>query len=160
MPLLIKLVQGTPVWVWGIFAYLLLIGVRATKKRVVWVPQLFIIPVILIGLKYKFFLTGGINVFAYLAAMVGGLASGIFVGKRTLLTVLKNQHSIELRGDYSLLLMLLTFFSIKYFFGIMQSIAPVHIAPFLILEAIISGLVSGYLLGRNSGYAWRFLKGH
>lgn len=160
MPLLIKLVQGTPLWVWGIFAYLLFVGVRGTKKRVVWVPQLFIIPVILISLKYKFFLTGGINVFAYLAAMLGGMVGGILVSKRTMLTVLKKEYSIELEGDYSLLFLLLTFFAIKYFFGMMQSIAPLQIAPFLICEAIISGCVSGYLLGRNSGYAWRFLKGY
>jgi hypothetical protein len=41
---LLKIISGTPKWVWFVFGYLIFIGIRATGTRIVYIPKLSIIP--------------------------------------------------------------------------------------------------------------------
>ena len=42
-----KTILGTPWWAWSVLLYLLFIGTKALQTRVVYLPKLFIIPVVL-----------------------------------------------------------------------------------------------------------------
>lgn len=57
MELIWSFVTGTPNWVWCVFAYVLYVGVQAINERIVAIPKLFIIPAILITIRYKVFLS-------------------------------------------------------------------------------------------------------
>ena len=56
LPQLLKIISDTPTWIWFVFGYLIFIGIRATDNRIVYIPKLFIIPLVLSRLKYKVFL--------------------------------------------------------------------------------------------------------
>ncbi|WP_342269545.1 hypothetical protein [Rickettsia endosymbiont of Orchestes rusci] len=75
---------GTPFWVWGIFIYVLFVGLKAAHTRVISLPKLFIIPVILVGIKYKLFLSGNSsNIIIYLLFITIGFGIGILIGYKT-----------------------------------------------------------------------------
>lgn len=54
----LDLLKGTPIWVWILFAYLIFIGVKSLKTRSVFIPKLFIVPLVLIFTKYDFIVNG------------------------------------------------------------------------------------------------------
>ncbi len=107
-----EIILGTPWWVWILFAYLIFVGVRAIRARVVYLPKLFIIPAILLYLKKDVILSPYFAVFG-----VVGLYTGFVIAKKINLKPISGELSIELPGTYSTLLLLLGFFLIKYFFG-------------------------------------------
>ena len=53
-----SIILGAPYWTWVILVYLIFIGIKAMQKRVVYLPKLFIVPIVLTALKYKVFLSG------------------------------------------------------------------------------------------------------
>lgn len=59
---IVKVISSAPPWVWVVLRYLIFIGISAIKPRSVYIPNLFIIPVILSGLKYKIFMDGTLSV--------------------------------------------------------------------------------------------------
>ena len=50
---IIHTIIGTPWWVWIILVYLLFVGIKALKPRIVYLPKLFIIPAVLSSMQYK-----------------------------------------------------------------------------------------------------------
>lgn len=150
---IISIMAGTPLWVYGVFAYLMWVGYQATKDRVIWVPRLFIIPAILTGLKYKFFLTASsLALLSYGCWMLIGLLGGLFVASRSNFIVDRQTRTVRLKGSYQTLVLLVIVFSIKYVFGYLNSTAPDIALEYRVLEYGISALISGFFLGRSLWY--------
>ncbi|MCL4229544.1 hypothetical protein KJZ61_02545 [Candidatus Dependentiae bacterium] len=150
-------IRETPLWVWGILAYLIIIGIKATRERIVYLPQLFIIPLIFIGLKYKSFFTGyhSLIIIAIIALLIGcGL--GYVLGLKTKVAIIKEKLSVQIPGTYTTLILFLVYFAIQYAFGYLC--ATVAILPFTLLatKSIIDSLFSGYFLGRALAYTQKF----
>jgi hypothetical protein len=153
---IISIMRGTPVWVWVVLAELLYVGIKATRSRVVYLPTLFIIPVLLLGLKYKTFFSREIVIFMGVV-MVSALVS--FVAHRNArVEVLKNSYAVRLSGSYSTLVVLLSFFAVKYYFGYMHSTMPEVAAQYDTIETIISGIFSGYFWGRSFSYVSKYFE--
>lgn len=152
-------ISGTPWWVWVIFIYLLLVGLKATRNRVIYLPKLYIIPIILIGLQYETFLSGKFfNVTLYLSLLCIGLGVGILSVLKAPIKTFKDLKSIELPGSYSTLIILLLFFSVKYIFGYLQATNPILYNQNEFLEIAINAAFSGFFLGRTLNYTYRFYK--
>ncbi len=152
-------ITGTPFWVWGIFAYLLFVGIKSRHDHVVYLPKLFIVPAVLLGLKYKVFMTGNsTDVLVYIASMIVGIGIGFFIASKIPIKVLKDLKSIELPGTYSTFVILLSFFFIKYIFGYLKGTNPDLAAEYFVFDILFSALFSGYFLGRAISYLYRFLK--
>lgn len=155
----INAITGTPTWVWVIFVYLLLIGYKATRTRVIYLPKLYIIPIILIGLQYKLFLSGNLfNIVLYLSFLSVGVGIGILSVLKTSVKILKELKSIELPGNYSTLILLFLFFCIKYIFGYLQATNAVLASEYAFLEIAIVATFTGFFLGRTLNYTYRFFK--
>jgi hypothetical protein len=152
----LKIVTGTPLEIWAILGYLLYIGFKATQPRTVYLPSLFIVPLILTGIKSLYL--PSMQVPYYFAAWLLGLVIGKLSAYSTPITVFKNSWSIELPGSYTTLVVLLSFFTVKYVFGFLNVTHPEVALEYSSIESIITGLLSGYLLGRVLGYLSRFYK--
>lgn len=154
---IIKAITGTPIWVWAVFIYLLLVGLKATHNRTIYLPKLYIIPVILIGLKYQTFISGNyFYIMLYLLFLCIGIGTGILSVFRAPTKIFKDLKSIELPGNYSTLIILLLFFLIKYTFGYLQVTNPTIANQYALLELSIEGAFSGYFLGKTLYYTYRF----
>ncbi len=47
----ISIIIGTPVYVWAILIYLVFVGIKAINTRIVYLPKVFIIPLVLMAVK-------------------------------------------------------------------------------------------------------------
>jgi hypothetical protein len=146
-----KIAIDTPTWVWGVLAYLLVVGIKAMRDRIVYLPKLFIMPIILMGLKYKALIS-----VIYMGFMLIGVFIGVIIGRRTDVKICKDLKSIELPGSYFTLILLLLFFSIKYVFGYLEATQFEIVEQYGFIEISISGILSGYFLGRSIFYVYRY----
>ncbi|MBL3284897.1 hypothetical protein Sarmat_00756 [Rickettsiales endosymbiont of Paramecium tredecaurelia] len=149
-----QIIKGTPLYIWGVLAYLLFVGIKSVKTRVIYLPKLFIIPLVLLSMKYKTFLSEDVLVFCF-AIIVGG-TSGFFMHFKHKIKVIKKEVAVEVPGGYGTLIILLSFFIIKYYFGYLRSADPDLFLKYSIIESIISGLFSGYCIGRALMFSYKY----
>lgn len=156
---LIHTITGTPLWVWGLFVYLLYVGFKSTRVRVVPISKLFIMPAVLFGLKYKTFLSANmVLILCYFISLAMGLGIGFYLARYNKVVIHKSSRSIELPSEYSTCVLLVSFFCLKYAFGHIQSTTPEVPVQYLILETSVSAMFSGYFLGRSLNYVRRFMR--
>jgi hypothetical protein len=157
-PSIIKIIAGTPIWVWCVFAYLIFVGIKASKQRIVYIPKLFIIPVILSALKYKIFLSASFAVYlSYFTCLLLSIIIGFKIAKGQKFETLNNLQ-VKLPGDYSTIFILMTFFIIKYIFGYINAIDHELYQDLSVLELSASGIFSGYFLGKAIFYLKSYSK--
>lgn len=152
-----KIISGTPTWVWVILVYLIILGIKSFKTRVVYIPKLFIIPIALSAMKYKLFIAGGFIVwFGYCLCLL--LASYLSFRSCNMqkVTIIKETISVELPGTYWSLIIFISFFVIKYIFGYIAATNQALYNDIQIFELYISGLFSGYFLGKAISYLIKF----
>ncbi|MBY0452342.1 MAG: hypothetical protein K2P92_04845 [Bdellovibrionaceae bacterium] len=70
----LKIVSGTPIWVWAILGYLIYVGIQALKPRTVSLYRLIFLPLILILFKYR--LLSHPDAWIYLVFFILGIGSG------------------------------------------------------------------------------------
>lgn len=148
------MIFATPWWVWGILAYLIFVGIKATRTHTLSLPKLFIIPLILIALKYTLFFSK--QAILYVGCIGLGFALGWMMSMRMPLKILKQKKAIELPGTYVTLVLFLGFFLIKYVFGYWESDYVELFLKYEWLNLIVTGVFSGYFLGRACCYVYRY----
>ncbi len=127
---LITIFQGTPYWVWGVFTYLLIIGIRATKPHTAYLARLGIVPAIFIlwsifsiNSKYGLSLqTVGICCLFWLLSLVTVIM--LYTIYKPALSIDKKSLIVTMQGSYLPLTLSLVFFSVKYILGATYAINP------------------------------------
>lgn len=152
-----ELITQTPLYVWFILVYLLIIGWRATKPRTIWVPQLFLISFILMISKFPKLLS--ISMLYTVLPWILGLLIGTLVGiKHKKIEILMSKNSIRLPGSYSTLIMLLTLFFIKYSLNVLQFTHPNWYTTWAHADTAVTFIFAGYSFSKATTYTLRFLR--
>ncbi|MBL3284886.1 hypothetical protein Sarmat_00744 [Rickettsiales endosymbiont of Paramecium tredecaurelia] len=151
----VHIIKGTPFWVWLILAEVLFIGIIDLRPKTLRLSSLFIIPVILLAAQYQTLLSDDALVFCLV--IMGGSIASFFINTGNTTKVIK-EWSIEVPGGYGTLIVLLAFFIVKYYFGYLKSTDPDLFLKYSIIESIISGLFSGYFIGRALAFTYQYLK--
>lgn len=154
---IIPILAGASLWVWVILAYLLFIGIKATKQRKLHPLKLFIVPIIFTFLNYKLIFLEN-NFCIYIIFLIIGYFIGFTTGMKVPIKVLPNLKHIELPGNYYTIALLMLFFVIKYAFGYLQATEPSIAVRYLYINILISGSLSGFFLGISSCYLIRYYK--
>jgi hypothetical protein len=155
---LIDIVTGAPWWVWGILVFLVDIGIRSMHQRSIYIPKLFLIPIIMIGLKYKdIFATGASLSISMLFLCIGSMI-GIFFSRKSPVVINKAECTVQIPGSYLTFAFLMSFFCIKFIFGYFKVSSPEDAQSYLLLDMAISSLFSGYFLGRALYFTSKFFK--
>lgn len=159
-----SLMKGTPWWVFVIFGYLVFVGISAMKDRNVYIPRMFIVPVILIFIKFRFFATAPVpQILEFAVGMAVGLGFG-YLRALAIPVVLARTHGalyLRMPGSLETIVLFMGFFAIRYVFGYMESQHHDLFHRYRIVEIGISSLFSGYFWGRSFGFLrtyYRFLK--
>lgn len=156
MELIWSILTHTPWWVWLILVWVLYVGIRSLKDRIVSWPMLMAVPAIIMGLKLKTFFGGN------LWLTLGSLAIGVLLGGRhalqTSIKVFKATKSIGIPGSYSTLIAAGLFFVLKYVFGYLESSGSNLAIEYAAAETLGSGTISGYLLGKAGTLLYRYFK--
>jgi hypothetical protein len=162
MSQLIGILKGTPWWVYFLFFYLLYKGVQALHPRVIFLPKLFILPLIFIiwGLYsiVSFKLNSMVDVSLWLLTMFGGAFWGLRMTKTMSIQADKKEHLISLPGSKRTLILSIMVFATRYFFAYIYAIYPESRQNWIVigLDLIASGVITGFLCGMSIGYWRRF----
>lgn len=151
----IEIISGTPLYVWGILFYLLYVGIKNTKRSVIHLPKLFIIPLVLLAIKYESLFSGDF-LFTFVAILMGALV-GILRYSYYKIKIIEKEKSVEIPGNYEILIILISFFLLKYFFGYLQQENILTYMRYYKIDYFISGLFSGYLFGRALYFTYRYI---
>lgn len=149
-------ITGAPWWVWAILCYVIFVGIKSTRDRVVYLPKLFIMPAIFLALKYKIFSSGnGRLLLVYFSFMLLSFIAAFLLAIKSKVKIIKSTKSVKLPGNYCMICLLLSYFSIRYMLGFLQ-VTDLELAPrYLMFDTAITALFSGYLLGKAVVYTWR-----
>ena len=154
---MLKMITGTPIYIWVLLGYLLYIGIKSSRHSIVPLKVLAIMPVAFTtwGIysvfgRYGFSLLtmGGWGV-----AMVIGIAIGILLMRSVGLKFDQEQKLVEMPGTWMTLILSMSLFSTKYFLGMKYAMSP-GINLFSI--ELVACTISGILLGRFLGILQRF----
>ena len=156
---MLDVLMETPFWVWVIFGYIIFIGIKFSKTCIVYLPKLLIIPMIFTAMKYRIFIDGDMEILLqYLAGLLLGLFFGYLLASRESIKILKESFSVEMQGSYKVLVILLSFFIIKFLFGHMKHVNLELYMEYAYIEMLATGILSGYFIGRVVSYMGRFFK--
>jgi hypothetical protein len=127
------------------------VGIRATKDRKIHIGKMFLMP----GIFFTMFLakliqTWRIDIWLIFSTtlLVSFVACNFFLKQKQL----KIQKSyVFVKGSYETLIITMTIFAMKYFFGYMKAVHG-ESKKYLIAEVIISGITSGFFANKAIQY--------
>lgn len=152
--MIIEILSRTPVWVWGLLAALLALGLSQTRQRHVAPWRLLLLPLALLGLGLSSMLPGFVALPASAALWLLALGAGVLlsIGRpaRTGTRWLPVEQRLQLPGSWVPMLLIVIIFSLRYAANVGMAINPSwRGAPELLLPlALLYGGLSGLFLGR------------
>ena len=151
----IAILQHTPVWVWGLLAGLVALGLAQTRDREMSLARVTILPLVMLALS----LSGVFNTFGHSPVALGGWAAGVgaalalarqFVAVRGA-RFARQTATLQVPGSWLPLVLIVGLFAVKYIAG-----ASLALHPSLATDAAFAGAIglayggfSGLFLGRG-----------
>lgn len=154
-------INGTPWWVWVLFIYILMLGIKAKRARVVPLYKILVLPILFVLLSLHTLLEvplTRVNFSGYFFPALLGLCLGFWQIWRLHIKVDKKRKLLHIPGSWVTLILVLIVFSSKYYFEYTETINPLVVEQigFVLSMLIISGLCTGIFLGRLVCYTYRF----
>jgi hypothetical protein len=150
-PIIIGVLAHTPLYVWGIFALIIVLGYQRTRDRTVQLWRMFLFPALMIVTAVSGMVGAGLG---SLPAIVAGLAVGGVSGwllERDGATRRLPNGQIWLRGDWWSFIQVLVIFGFRYSLAVVTAVNPAFAAdPTVHLATMfVSSLLSAMILGRT-----------
>ncbi len=150
----------TPWWVYLLLAYVIKVGLDASRPRTVSLFKIFIIPIIfslislhtLITCVNVYFLT----VTVWVSAIILGAILGLWEVSHFNIQVDRGTKHIHLPGTWSTLIVILIFFAAKYFVSYELAVDPrlLQDSSFELIMLSVSGVCAGFFVGRLIYYLY------
>lgn len=160
----IEILLHTPWWVYVVFAYILYVGIKATKMRSVPVFQLFIAPSIFTILSLHTLVGRVTDHFWYIIPWGLAVGTGIAIGwiemHRLNILVDRKKRLLKIQGSAFTLILFLLFFGSQYYYGFKSATDPERIKEiqFVLFILLNSGIATGIMWVRGFGYFFKYLK--
>ena len=151
----------TPWWVYLLFCYLVFIGIKATKTRVISLKKLFALPIIFSILSIETlvssFKLSVLSISIYAIALSIGLILGWLLVKNQEMQFDKKYNLIQVQGSWSTLILILCIFCAKYYFGYALALDPNKSQDtlFEVIMLVVSGAITGMFIGRLLFYLYK-----
>jgi hypothetical protein len=160
MNLFIRILGGTPWWVWALLLILVWLGLQAARPRVVRLQRIFVIPAIfifwgLVSLTMRPMFSETIAL-DWAAAALGGAALGMLTTRVEGLQVDRRLGLVELPGSWRPLARFLAIFLIKYVLAVAIALRPDLRGELTLCDVAVSGALTGYF----GAWAFVFLRSY
>lgn len=147
------IINSTPWWVYLLFFYLILLGLRALKPRTISVVRLILIPAILTLWNIAFLAERLSDNFFFLIFWGVGLGIGALMGWHMVynwhVKTDKKNRTVTLPPTVSTLLLILIIFATRYFFLFHYELYPEFYSHYFMSDALSSGVITGIFIGRS-----------
>lgn len=153
----VEIIKGISVWEWLALGYVLSVGIQATKRRTVLFPVLVAFPLLFVLFRHDLFQSNDLLLAgAYFGSLCAGGIFGYLQGREGNVVVNKKQGTVETPGDQYLITLPPLLFAAKYAFLFWLATVPAMAAMVFLLDRLVSGVLTGVLLGRSFSFARRF----
>lgn len=148
----------TPWWVYLLLVYLIIVGLKASKSRIIPFWKIFVLPTIFLSISIQNLTTieniEYLSISSWIVAMLVGSLFGWWQVKRLDIKIDKKGSLIQIPGSWDTLLVIIIIFIAKYYFGYEKATNPVLVAQlnFKVSMLVLSGVCTGLFLGRLFGY--------
>lgn len=160
MTAIFRFLQGTPWWVFVVFAVLVWLGVQALRPRVLALPRVFLTPAVFIG-------WGVVNLVVaanaapfvlldWLLTAVAGAALALATTGIDGMRVDRDHGLVHLPASWLPLLRILLIFAAKYAIAAIGTVRPELHGALLPWDIAVSGLSAGYFLGWTTRFVRRY----
>lgn len=163
MPYFAKILSSIPWFVWLLFIYIIIKGIKALKSQVISIKKIFILPLIFLYLGIKGLIKPDMP-FSFFAIWLGFFIVAAYLIWHLMqpLKIICDKHKglIQLTGSKTTLIILLSIFISKFTFGFLSATHPEFKEQFIfnLAKLSISGTVCGISLGRLFSLLSKFLK--
>lgn len=153
--LIIEILKGTPAWVWALLAALVALGLWQGRDRRVRPGRLLLLPLALLGLGLWTVMPSWraqpLAALVWAGAWSAGIAAGRQLPLRAGAAWDATTQRLHLPGSRLPMVVILAVFLLRYAAGVTAVIEPTlaRSAGFVMTLAIVSGTISGLLLGRT-----------
>lgn len=149
---MIKIISNIPLFVWPLFAVLLLGGIKARKVSLVPLRTLLLVPLIFLGWSFSSFFgkyTEFSAVFFWVLSLGAGFLIGFLCMQRLKLKFEREKKMIEMPGSWIPLILSMSIFSAKFSVGMMRGMLAQPDSSMLLLGVeLFSAIILGIFLGR------------
>lgn len=149
------ILSNIPWWVFVLFVFLVINGLKSTQPRTISLKRLLILPTILTLWNIVWLTERVHEQYHLLIFWVGGLALGAFLGWLSVrsyeVRVDRRLQLITLPGTWFTLILILFIFAIRFFFNYNYEVHPNLAFHFYKADALLSGLTTGVFIGRSFG---------
>ena len=151
---ILQIVANTPIWVWVLLAFLLVIGIRALRPATAPLWRVAILPCVFfvwgIFSLYQLHGLGLMRVLPWAMALAIGAMVGRLIASLQPIRADKTRRLVRTAGGPLTLVLILLIFSTKYEFGFLHATQPGLFADarFWLAEIAISGVLAGMFIGR------------
>jgi hypothetical protein len=152
MPSLFQIVTNTPLWVWPLMAFVLVLGWYGLRPRTVPPSRLAILPMVGLGTSIATVLQSpqpDLAVAGWTVTLLAALPLGYAIGRRRTVQWLGNGR-LEIAGGWFMLGFGLSIFAARYALGVLFGVVPALRAEPLWIG--ISGGVGGIIAGVGLGW--------
>jgi hypothetical protein len=149
-----QIVVNTPVWVWALLAFLVYRGVVASIDREIVLRNIFIIPVVMLGLSLQgiatTFGTDAAAASSWLLCTIAGTGLAWHLFRSDSIAAHPDRGVIFEQGSWMPLVLMLGIFFTKYAVAVMLAIDPGHKqqAIFVGVVCALYGLFNGVFIGK------------
>ncbi|PHM55257.1 DUF6622 family protein [Xenorhabdus sp. KK7.4] len=163
---ILMIIKDTPVWVWILFVFLVLRGIKALDDREMTVSRLFLLPIVFFIWAVYVVLHETVFQASALLALVVGILAGIAIGWKLWSTQprLRQKPGSDLiirSGTPLTLIFILIIFCVKFIISATAAIHPAltHSFSFNLLFGFASGLLDGVFWGGTLNLYIPYYKG-
>jgi len=150
MEMFTQIIIHTPLYVWGILAYLVIQGVKGRETDTVSVWRMLFVPVIFTAAGFMHFDSNSTLFGSFLMAWFAGLFVLAPVGFLTgppILAIDRENKRIERAGTILPLIRNLIFFCAQYVLAVLNAIYPEDHSTLTLITGFVSGASAGYFAG-------------
>ncbi|WP_321861019.1 DUF6622 family protein [Pseudomonas paraveronii] len=160
---MLEILQGTPLWVYGVFLLICYYGFKARLSTRESPSFLLITPSI-----FAFWSLFSLNYIGHLAMTLGAWLTGVALGSATALVLFPTRcltlddsgRRIIVPGTWKILAIYLFFFAVRYFIGYQAAVHPEHSndVEIILIACTASGFTVGLFCGRATNFYRKWLE--
>ena len=152
MPSPYQIVVNTPLWVWPLMLFVLWLGWRGLRPRVMSPARLAILPLVGLGTSLAGIaqsLQPGLALAAWAAALLAALPLGWTIGARRPVRLRPEDGRLEVAGGWFALGFGISIFVVRYTLGVLSGVMPdLRVESlWIVLSGGVGGIVTGIGLG-------------
>lgn len=158
-----ELLNKIPLWAYLLFAFLVFLGLKATRPRAMSIYRLIILPAIFTIWNLVWLSERVHEQLSLLPLWFVGILVGFVLGWKSVshwkIKADRKNKCLTLPGSWSIIFLILSVFVVRSYFVYTYETHPAKIEQYFIYDSLLSGIFTGIFIGRAFDLYRKYKKG-